>query len=86
MTHLTPREVRVLQADLIADVMSLVDTHERESNRKQRLHEEAEMLSLLLLLVIGMICLATSFAGPASDILVSIPNAGVLIYRRLHRR
>jgi hypothetical protein len=76
-------QLEVFQADMIADFVTLTDSHECREYSRQRLKDAAECAGLVLVLCIGIVCLITGLAGVAADLVMIVPNAGMLAYRHL---
>lgn len=74
---------RVMEADLIADVVALTEVREKEERAVRHLGHKAEAFSLILISALGIACLIIGIGSLPADLVMVIPNAGILIYRRL---
>lgn len=76
-------QLEVFQADLIADFLVITETVETRERTVRTLRDNAEVVGLVLVLLVCLICLIVGLVGIPTDLLVAVPNAGLLLYRHL---
>jgi hypothetical protein len=84
--NVSTTQVRVLQADMIADMHVVADfvreeMHENEE-RIRRIREEVETISIVAIISLCLICIMFDFRADLTASVMTLPEIAVLIYRR----
>lgn len=76
-------EIASAQAQIRAEEQRVRTEEKAEQQRVRMLQEHIEAFSLLIIFTAGIICLITGIGEISADLVMIIPNAGMLAYRHL---